>query len=339
MLVTKQPVLRRFWYATMPLAALDAGPQPFTLLGEPIVVWRKADGGVAALRDRCCHRTARLSRGFVDDSGIVCGYHGWTYDGDGRCVRIPQQPDTAIPAGACVPAYRCEARYGLAWVSLDAPLKPIFDIPEEHAPGHRRLQQFDETWQTGALRLMENSFDAAHFPFVHRGTFGQFGKNRPDFFEIRQTDFGFVAETRLVIDNPPAAHRVTGTTDPTTVRHFHNEWHLPFSRRLGLVYPNGLAHTIYTCATPIDDTRIRLIQWAYRNDTEDDCSADEINAWDRRVVLEDKAVLEGVDPDAPVDVSLRLEQNMVSDQPGLIMRRRLLELLRSHGEREQRGAA
>ena len=37
MLVTRQPVLRRFWYAVMPMARLDTGPQPFTLLGEAIV--------------------------------------------------------------------------------------------------------------------------------------------------------------------------------------------------------------------------------------------------------------------------------------------------------------
>ena len=39
MLNTKQPVLRRFWYALMPLEHLKDGPKPFTLLGEPIVLF------------------------------------------------------------------------------------------------------------------------------------------------------------------------------------------------------------------------------------------------------------------------------------------------------------
>ena len=34
MLCTKQKVLRRFWYATMPVAKLADGPKPFKLLGE-----------------------------------------------------------------------------------------------------------------------------------------------------------------------------------------------------------------------------------------------------------------------------------------------------------------
>lgn len=38
MLVTQQAVLRRFWYALMPMSQLDAGPQPFTLLGEDLVL-------------------------------------------------------------------------------------------------------------------------------------------------------------------------------------------------------------------------------------------------------------------------------------------------------------
>ena len=44
MLVTQQPVLRRFWYALMPLQHLDDGPQAFTLLGEDLVLWKQADG-------------------------------------------------------------------------------------------------------------------------------------------------------------------------------------------------------------------------------------------------------------------------------------------------------
>lgn len=334
MLVTQQAVLRRFWYAVMPLEKLDAGPQPFTLLGEPIVLWKKSDGTPAAVRDRCCHRTAKLSKGFVAGDHIACGYHGWEYDCSGACVKIPQSPDSAIPSGARVQAFHCQAKYGYAWVALDEPLKPIFDIPEDGDPAFRRVHQFDTAWHTGALRLMENSFDAAHFAFVHRGTFGQFGKNAPEFFEIRETDYGFEAETKLVINNPPASHRITGSTEPTTRRHFHNQWHLPFNRKLGLEYPNCLQHIILTCATPIDDDNIQLIQWLYRNDREEDCTAAELNDWDLRVIAEDKDILETVDADAPVALARRAEQNMAADRPGLIMRKRLLALLHEHGEEE-----
>ncbi len=49
MLTTRQPVFRRFWHAVMPLAQLEAGtPQPFTLLGERIVLFLDAQGQPAA---------------------------------------------------------------------------------------------------------------------------------------------------------------------------------------------------------------------------------------------------------------------------------------------------
>ena len=65
MLCTRQKVLRRFWYATVPLDMLKNGPKPFTLLGENIVLFLDRDGNPAALADRCCHRTAKLSQGLV----------------------------------------------------------------------------------------------------------------------------------------------------------------------------------------------------------------------------------------------------------------------------------
>ena len=74
MLVTQQPVFRKFWHAVMPLTELAQGPKPFRLLGEDIVLFIDADGQPAALRDRCCHRTAKLSKGWcVDNEGKACG--------------------------------------------------------------------------------------------------------------------------------------------------------------------------------------------------------------------------------------------------------------------------
>jgi phenylpropionate dioxygenase-like ring-hydroxylating dioxygenase large terminal subunit len=334
MLVTRQKVLRRFWYAIMPLSHLQDGPKPFTLLGENIVLWLDGKGQPAAVKDRCCHRTAKLSKGFVEGDNIVCGYHGWTYDRAGKCVRIPQQPDMAIPAGAGTTAYRCEARYGYAWVALEEPLRPIPDFKEDADPAYRRIFQFYEPWNTSPLRIMENSFDNSHFSYVHKANFGQYEQPKPSKYEIRPTDWGFEAETIVPINNPPASHRVTGTTDPVTERHLFNRWYLPFVRRFGCQYPSGLNHIIYNCATPIDDGRLMLAQWLYRNDREEDCPAAELIAWDRAIVNEDRDILEVTDYDACIDTARRVEFHMESDKPGLMMRKMLLELLQQHGETE-----
>ncbi|WP_417662080.1 Rieske 2Fe-2S domain-containing protein [Pseudomonas sp.] len=336
MLVTQQPVLRRFWYALMPVSQLAEGPQPFTLLGERLVIFMGKQGPVA-LADRCCHRTAQLSKGWVEDGVIVCGYHGWRYDQSGACVFIPQQAEGApIPAGARTDAYHCTEKYGYVWVCLGEPLQAIPVFEEDGAPAYRRIFQFYEEWQTSPLRFMENSFDNSHFSFVHKANFGMINQPQPSKYNLEQTEWGFEAETIVPINNPPAGHRVTGTDTPTTTRHLFNRWHLPFVRRFGCTYPDsGIHHIIYNCATPIDDKRIQLVQWLYRNDSEAAISTQELIAWDAPITREDQEILEATDYDACVDTRRRVEFHMESDRPGLIMRKMLFELLQKHGEEEQ----
>ena len=342
MLVTRQPVFRKFWHAVMPLSALAGGqPQPFTLLGEAIVLFLDAQGQPAALKDRCCHRTAKLSKGRCVDGALQCGYHGWTYNSSGRVIRIPQyEPDRAIPADYCTPAYRCAARYGYAWVALEEPIAPIPDVPEFDAPGWRTIFQFYETWATSPMRALENSFDNSHFSFVHRATFGVAAQPKPSRYQLVEKDGGFHAETVIAATNPPAFHRVSGSTEPITQRHMRNAYYLPFSRRLDIEYPSvngqpGKRHIIVNCFTPIDDGHLQLVQWLFRNDTEADCPAQMLIDFDHAVTREDKDILESTDFDALVDTRRRgVEFSMESDRPGMLIRKQLMELLARHGEAE-----
>ncbi len=337
MLVTKQKVLRRFWYACVPLSDLAGGPKPFRLLGEDIVLFLDRDGQPAALEDRCCHRTARLSKGWIRDGNIVCGYHGWEYDRTGKLVMIPQFPFEQPVPEARARNFHAQEKYGYVWVCLDAPLADIPPIPEAGDAGYRRIFQFHDEWKTSALRLMENSFDNAHFAFVHQNTFGQISQPKPEKYEITETDYGFDAETIITIDNPDRAKRITGDPNPTTKRHMRNKWFMPFCRRLDMEYPSGIRHIIFNSATPIDDGRIQVVQLLFRNDREEDVSTEELIAWDAEIISEDRDILESTSPDAVVDMSRRVEMHMPSDRPGMLMRKRLLALLHAHGETEVPG--
>jgi phenylpropionate dioxygenase-like ring-hydroxylating dioxygenase large terminal subunit len=326
----------------MPLSHLaDAQPKPFTLLGEAIVLFLDEHGQPAALKDRCCHRTAKLSKGQCVNGALQCGYHGWTYNAAGRVIRIPQyEPERVIPADYCTPAYRCVAKYGYAWVALEEPLAEIPAIPEFDDPAFRTIFQFYETWATSPLRALENSFDNSHFSFVHRATFGVAAQPKPSRYELveRRSDdqiSGFYAETVIAAANPPAYHRVSGTTEPITQRHMRNAYLLPFSRRLDIEYPSGVRHVIINCFTPIADGHIQLCQWLFRNDTEADCPAQLLIDFDHVITREDKDILESTDPDALVDTRRRgVEYSMDSDRPGMLIRKQLMELLSRHGEAE-----
>jgi phenylpropionate dioxygenase-like ring-hydroxylating dioxygenase large terminal subunit len=341
MLVTKQPVLRRFWYPVIPSAKIADGPQPFTLLGVDIVLWRGEDGAVACFRDRCCHRTAKLSLGFIEKGRLVCGYHGWTYRQDGVCVRIPQRENPDNVKGVCVTAYRAAERYGYVWVALDEPLSDIPELPEAGKPGFRQVDQFYETWKIGAFRLMENSFDAAHIAFVHRATFGNMDRPRTDGHrDIKVSPYRFDTYNESPVKvRGGLAHRAVHTNSGETVRRSHSTWWMPFVRRLAINYPNGLVHSIITCATPMTDHKAMILQWVYRNDTEAEVSTEEVIAFDRAITLEDKRILEGTNPDVPLADSDGEEMHMHTDQPGVVMRRMFTRLLAEHGETEQRAGA
>lgn len=337
MLVTKQPVLRRFWYPVIPIAQLSfETPQPFTLLGQNLVLWLDEDGKPAALVDRCCHRTAMLSKGTVINGNVRCPYHGWSFNAKGACVNVPQlEPNQAISSSYKVTSFPCVERYGYAWVCLDEnPLQPIPDIPQAEEPGNRLIQQFYEPWHCSGLRLMENSFDNAHFSFVHMATFGDQHQPIPASIQTTTLDWGLNVKTEVPVVNPPLQQQNLQIAEKTTLRTNDMTWYLPFSRALHITYPTGLMHLIFTSATPIDDRTSQIVQFCVRNDTETDAKAENIIAFDRAVTAEDKAVLESTDYDTPLDLSE--EQHMATDQPGIIMRRKLAALLRQHGEVEQR---
>jgi vanillate O-demethylase monooxygenase subunit len=91
------------------------------VLGEPILVLRTADGGFAALADRCCHRLAPLSKGRREGDGVRCGYHGMAFDARGRCIEAPGT--TTIPEKACVRAYPVAVRNRWVFVWMGDPAK------------------------------------------------------------------------------------------------------------------------------------------------------------------------------------------------------------------------
>jgi phenylpropionate dioxygenase-like ring-hydroxylating dioxygenase large terminal subunit len=332
MLTTQQPVLRRFWYPVIPLGHLLNGPQPFTLMGQPLVLWLTEDGQPAALADRCCHRSAKLSLGMVQNGCVCCPYHGWSFDRTGTCTHVPQlDSNTAIPKTYRVPSYACQGRYGYAWVCLaENSLLPLPEIPEADVGEHRLIHQFYEPWHCSGLRLMENSFDNAHFSIVHAKSFGVVEQPQPAKFEIVPLDLGFKMHATVPVVNPPSQQQNLNIPDALTVRQVESTWYVPFSRTLKITYPNGLLHLIFTAATPISDRTSQLVQFCLRNDTEADASAESIIAFDRQVINEDKAVLESTDYNTPLDITA--EQHMPSDQPGILMRRQLAALIKAHAD-------
>jgi phenylpropionate dioxygenase-like ring-hydroxylating dioxygenase large terminal subunit len=340
MLVTRQKILRRFWYPVMPEATLTADkPLAVRLLGKEVALFRGPGGVPAALEDRCPHRGARLSAGFIDmglpdGPALACPYHGWAYGADGRCRKIPQAHDPLRGLKSGAKAHHAAERYGWIWVALEDPLAPIPEIPEAADPRFRRIDEFHETWAASGLRIMENSFDTAHFSYVHANTFGIPEDPRPAPSTIEHTPWGFVMRSEAPVTNRGISKELIKDGSDRTVRVIEGRWFLPFFRASRIDYPSGLTHVLCTGATPIDDRHSLICQWVYRSDTEAEAPAEKVIAFDRAVTQEDKAILETTSFDVPLEMGAEL--HMPADKPGIEMRRRLAALLAEHGEAEAR---
>jgi len=337
MLVTKQPVLRRFWYPVMPIQHLADGPKAFELLEHPLVLWLDENGHPCAADDRCCHRTAKLSLGKVVAGNIVCPYHGWQFNGQGACVKVPQKGCDIAP-NYQIASYACTERYGYVWVCLaNDPLIGIPEIAEASDPAYRSIQEFYETWHCAGLRVMENEFDLAHPAFVHQGTFGTEEHTTPDHMSFDETEWGLHVHGTLGVVNPELQQQNLSMDTAETVRTLDMTWFMPFTVKLRIAYPNGRVHIVVNTMTPINDSTSQMVQFCVRNDTEADTPTADVIAFDRAVTLEDKRILESTDFDVPL--SPKWEQHMFTDKPGLIMRKKFAALLKAHGEIEQtRGA-
>ena len=144
--------LRRFWHPVLWADEVGDRPVAAVLLDEPLAIVRLA-GEVRAFKDLCVHRGTALSLGWVDDGHLVCAYHGWTYDPDGVCTRIPASHGTNIPNKARIVRYQAVEHAGLIWVCLDddAPAMPLPAFPEWADEAYRKIKipQYDWHCQRG----------------------------------------------------------------------------------------------------------------------------------------------------------------------------------------------
>jgi vanillate O-demethylase monooxygenase subunit len=107
------------WYVAATSDEIGEGLLGRRLLGMPVVVYRRGSNDVVAMEDRCIHRAYPLSAGRLEGDRVVCGYHGFQYDPDGRCVEVPSQEN--VPHGACVRTFPVSEQPPFVWIWLGEP--------------------------------------------------------------------------------------------------------------------------------------------------------------------------------------------------------------------------
>ncbi|GIL85233.1 hypothetical protein Vretimale_10723 [Volvox reticuliferus] len=174
--------LRNFWYPAEFSAKLGQDTLvPFELFGEPWVMFRDEKGQPACIKDECAHRACPLSLGKVVEGQVVCPYHGWEFNGDGHCTKMPSTPHCRNVGVSALP---CAEKDGFIWVwpgdGLPAQTLPDFARPPAGFAVHAEIM-VDVPVEHGLL--MENLLDLAHAPFTHTTTFAR-GWPVPDFVKF-----------------------------------------------------------------------------------------------------------------------------------------------------------
>lgn len=262
-----------FWYPVVRSQDLGATPQRATILAHDFVAFRDQNGKAAVLSDTCVHRGASLSAGKCKQDGTVqCPYHGWRFNTDGLCTRIPSiGMKVKPPPRARVDSYPVEERYGIVFAFLgDLPAAqrpPIMPVDEHGTPEWRAtVVTFDVQYHYE--RSIENGLDPAHNEYVH-STHGYQGEREDSYLmtELRpykNNDWGYGFMSTF--DAPPLKSWImkrfrkeggkmeagTGTYGPNQMWTYIN-----FSEKYSM-------HQ-YVFEAPIDDSRTRVFLLNERN--------------------------------------------------------------------------
>lgn len=211
---TTHDLWRQAWYPVAYLRDLDRRrPTAFTLLGEDLVLWfDRQEQRWRAFADVCPHRLVPLSDGRLNSRGeLECPYHGWSFDGEGRCTAIPQASEgQSFGARSRCRGYATATGQGLLFVfsgdpeAVEAAALPLVPCLEQDERGGWSdgwfVQDTFRDLPMDALTLLENVLDVSHVPFTHHATVGRRENAGPVALEL--TDFGPQGFTGLWAEGP-----------------------------------------------------------------------------------------------------------------------------------------
>lgn len=203
--------IRNLWYVAAWTTEFKESTLARIIIGEPIVIWRRADRKLVAMDNRCPHRLAPLSKGCVDGDSIQCMYHGMRFSNEGQCLSV--QGTDLIPPKSTVRTYPVVEKNDWIWVWMGDPaLADASLIPEAYG-----LDTDDYVMIEGAIDyeahyelINDNLTDLSHLDFVHQTTLGastgQVWSNKT--YDVQTIDGGlylqrWLNEARKDVDKEP----------------------------------------------------------------------------------------------------------------------------------------
>jgi len=159
------------WYRVGASSALPpGGVQPLRYFGRELVLFRGEDGTPRLFDAHCPHLGAHLGwGGRVRGAGIRCPFHGWCYDGDGRCIEVPRLRGPVPKVGVRSHPVREVHDMLFAWHHT-AGEPPGWEVAPYREGGCEHWTPWTHegfTVRTHVQDMGENILDQGHFLAVH----------------------------------------------------------------------------------------------------------------------------------------------------------------------------
>jgi len=213
--VEMERVMRPSWQIVCHVSDIAQAGDYRTLdyLGESVIVVRGDDGAVRAFSNVCRHRAMRLVEGPAGCAKkLVCPYHAWTYEPDGRLTGVPMKsdyPTLKLEENGLAPV-ALEVWHGLVFVRLvDGGFPTVAEMmapfEAEVAPyrfadmrciSDVRLRNRAVNWKN----VGDNYSDNLHIPVAHDGLTRIFAKS----YEI--SDHGWADRMKGDLVDKPSPH-------------------------------------------------------------------------------------------------------------------------------------
>ena len=153
--------LLRYFHPVLTSSELAKKPVRVELAGSVYALFRDGTGKACAVADRCPHRYAPLSAGWVRPDGrLACPYHGWHFDGAG-CGQSP----SVLNFNCQTTALQVVEKDQSIWIAAQG-VSPD-SIPGPDHPHFTLAGSFAEIFPTPLHVALDNFCEDEHTPFIH----------------------------------------------------------------------------------------------------------------------------------------------------------------------------
>ena len=143
-----------------------------TFFNTDIIVCRKKDGSLQAMSAYCPHMGANLIDGEFDDGTIKCPFHGWEFNGDGKCSKIPNEYlKDKCDLVEQIKTFLVKESVGMIWIYPAA-------ATTKETPLRRDLGGVELSFEIGESYIRKSplgfiqasAVDEEHFEFIHKNS-------------------------------------------------------------------------------------------------------------------------------------------------------------------------